>query len=305
MKKFLIKSALVAVLGLSVTSCKSTFYQVYDVDYDSSMKMQNNSIVYENEDCKVLYNLWSDGGAVKFAIINKTNKDIFVNLAQTFFTLNGLANEYYQGRTYTSQTYNQFTSASGTVNSLASGVGYGSASAYANGSSFWGSSNYFLNGSSNTNANLLKVVKAASNSVTIKEKEIECIPSNSFKVFSTYSVSPSWMRTCDSDKDYPTKTYQYGTYNKDNTPISFTNRIAYGFAKNDVAEKHIDNVFWVSKITNYSQKSAVDNVKEKSECYGIKTTEGIKQFKIGGPNQFYITESYRGGSTYGTGTLFK
>lgn len=101
------------------------------------------------------------------------------------------------------------------------------------------------------------------------------------------------------------ESFQYGTYTKDNTPISFTNRIAYGFTKNDVAEKHIDNVFWVSKITNYSQKSAVDNVKEKSKCYGVKITEGVKQFKIGGPNQFYITESYSGGSTYGTGTIFK
>ena len=34
MKKFIMKTALVAVLGLSMVSCKSTFYQVYDVDYD-------------------------------------------------------------------------------------------------------------------------------------------------------------------------------------------------------------------------------------------------------------------------------
>lgn len=49
MKKFIMKTALVAVLGLSMVSCKSTFYQVYDVDYDSNMKMQDNSLVYENE----------------------------------------------------------------------------------------------------------------------------------------------------------------------------------------------------------------------------------------------------------------
>lgn len=118
MKKFFMKTALVAVLGLSMVSCKSTFYQVYDVDYDSNMKMQDNSLVYENEDCKVLYNLWSEGGFVKFAIINKTDKDIFVNLTQTFFTLNGLANEYYQGRTYSTATYNQVTTTSASVNSM-------------------------------------------------------------------------------------------------------------------------------------------------------------------------------------------
>ena len=77
MKKFIMKTALVAVLGLSMVSCKSTFYQVYDVDYDSNMKMQDNSLVYENEDCKVLYNLWSEGGFVKFAIINGIDSSRF------------------------------------------------------------------------------------------------------------------------------------------------------------------------------------------------------------------------------------
>ena len=243
MKKFIMKTALVAVLGLSMVSCKSTFYQVYDVDYDSNMKMQDNSLVYENEDCKVLYNLWSEGGFVKFAIINKTDKDIFVNLTQTFFTLNGLANEYYQGRTYSTATYNQVTTTSASVNSIAKGVGYGSANAYLSGSGFWGNDTYSWNGNAKSTSSLTKFIKSTTQSVTVKEKEIECIPAKSFKVFGTYSVSPSWQRTCDKEKDFPSKTYLLGSYSKDNTPYTFNNRIAYGFAKNDIAEKHIDNVF--------------------------------------------------------------
>ena len=42
LKKFIMKAVLVAVLGLSMASCKSIFYHVYDVDYDSSMKMLIN-----------------------------------------------------------------------------------------------------------------------------------------------------------------------------------------------------------------------------------------------------------------------
>ena len=53
------KASLVAVLGLSMASCKSYYYQVYDVSSNNT-KMQDNSLVYENEDCKVLYNLWSN-----------------------------------------------------------------------------------------------------------------------------------------------------------------------------------------------------------------------------------------------------
>lgn len=298
MKRFTMKAVLVAAIGLCMASCKSTYYQVYDVGYDNSMKMQDNSIVYENDDCKVLYNLWSDGGFVKFAIYNKTDKDIFVNMAQTFFTLNGLANEYYQGRTYSTATNNQLTTASGTASSFAKGVGYGSASAYSSGSGFWGSSIYSWNGGSKTMASLTKFVKSTTNSVTVKEKEVECIPAKSFKVFGTYSVSPSWQKTCDSNKDFPSKSYLYGTYTKDNTPYTFNNRIAYGFTKNDVAENHIDNVFWVTNITNYSEKAATEKVKEKSECYGIKTSDKFKRFKIGTPSKFYITGTYKGGALF-------
>ena len=45
------KASLVAVLGLSMASCKSYYYQVYDVSSNNT-KMQDNSLVYENEDCK-------------------------------------------------------------------------------------------------------------------------------------------------------------------------------------------------------------------------------------------------------------
>lgn len=71
-----------------------------------------------------------------------------------------------------------------------------------------------------------------------------------------------------------------------------------GFTKNDVAEKHIDNVFWVTNITNYSEKAATEKVKEKSECYGIKTSDKFKRFKIGTPSKFYITGTYKAGALF-------
>lgn len=94
MKKLIMKASLVAVLGLSMASCKSYYYQVYDVSSNNT-KMQDNSLVYENEDCKVLYNLWSNNGKLRFAILNKTDKDIFVNMGQSFYVVNGQAIDYY------------------------------------------------------------------------------------------------------------------------------------------------------------------------------------------------------------------
>ena len=92
-----------AVASLGFTSCKQLYYQVYDVKSET-MTQQDNSLVYENNDVKLMYNLCGEKGAVGFIIQNKTDKDLFIDLTQTFFILNGKANDYYQNREYTSTT---------------------------------------------------------------------------------------------------------------------------------------------------------------------------------------------------------
>ena len=66
---------------------------------------------------------------------------------------------------------------------------------------------------------------------------------------------------------------------------SFKNRIAYSQTKDGNGLKHIENVFYLSGITNYSKKSAIMK-SEIEDCY-----TGLKQikysFKIGGPDKFY------------------
>ena len=86
----------------SLTSCNNVFYQVYDVD--SSLNQNDNSLVFENEDCKVMYNLWSEDGSLSFVFMNKTDKDIFINMGQTFNIKNGAANDYFKNRTYETRT---------------------------------------------------------------------------------------------------------------------------------------------------------------------------------------------------------
>lgn len=114
------------------------------------MKIQDSCIVYENEDCKVMYNLWSENGLVKFAIFNKTNSDIFVDMTQSIFSLNKQANEYYKSRTwYKNISSSQTTS---TANTMGSGL--------------WGNSMYLCN---------LEGV-GVSSGISMKENEIECVP---------------------------------------------------------------------------------------------------------------------------------
>lgn len=275
MRKSIAKTAIVAAVALWLSSCTSYFYQVYDVSTDG-LKQQDNSLVYENDDCKVLYNLWSNNGELKFAIINKTGRDIFVNMGQSFYVANGLAVDYYQGRTYTSQAYIMTAYSNSHVAGSASGRGFS-----------WGEGLFSEDAKAIVAASEKKLVKAQLTGETRAEKEIVCIPANCFKVFNYYKVKPARVKACVNEKDFPKRSNLVNTYTQTTTPMSFRNRIAYGFTKDDVAEKHIDNNFWISSITNYSQKEATEGYKDKSECYGYKSYSKGKRFKIGGPNKFY------------------
>lgn len=272
MKKNIFKKLAFCVLAASLSSCSSYFYQVYTVD--SNLQHKENSLVFENEDCKVLYNLWSSNGEVKFAIVNKTDKDIFINMGQTFFTVNGQAREYFQDRTYTTQRYSE------------TNFGYGSANGRVNGNAFWGNGIYMENTEAIFSARNSKYTNATLSGVTEKEKEIVCIPAKSFKVFNYYKVNPSWIKVCDRTKDFPTGKYIVGSYSKSDTPMIFNNRIAYGFSKSEVAEKYIDNEFWISGVCNFSRNAATESVKEKGDCYDTWTSK-FRRFKIGGPDMFY------------------
>lgn len=283
MKKQFKNLSLLLIAIACLTSCKTNFYQVYTVETDEA-KQEDNSIIFENDECKVYYNLWSNNGKVRFVFSNKTDKDIFINMGQTFFIKNNYAMDYYQGRIFAEHEFVQTATTSGSVNATLHSAG------------FWSSNLYMEDASIIKSANATKNIKANSYSTTVKEKEIVCVPARCLKVFSYYSASPSLIVTCYKKKDYPTTEADIATYSKDTTPLKFTNRIAYGFTKDDVAEKHIDNTFWISSVKNYAQKAATENVPNTDECKNKGdidefnfhfTRPQIRVFKIGGPNKFY------------------
>lgn len=303
MKKNLLKVMLFAVVGMSMVSCKSSYYQVYEVA-TNNLTNKDNSLVFENEDCRVLYNLWSNNGELRFAVLNKTDKDIFINMGQSFYVINGQAVEYYQGRTFTKQDFYQVSNTTAFASSTASASGTANASANATATDHsvdvWGSGTYFERADASAAASILKTTKASTSTVTTKEMEIVCIPARCFKVLGYYKVLPPFIQTCDKDKDFPSNTYHVADYSKSSSPIVFKNRLAYGFDKGELANKHIDNEFWVTSVTNYSRKAATVDVKQSSKCYDIKYSEKVREFKIGAPNKFYkYYESSRTTGGYG------
>ena len=233
------------------------------------MTLKDNSLVCENEDCRVMYNLWSEYGLVSFVFNNKTDKDIFINLGQTFFIVNGHANDYYVGATETLEQGIQLAASykKETLDLLNAGL--------------WSNNLY-----SYSEKKASKKI-SSNKKISVKEPEIVCVPAHSYKLFCKCSISPSYMQVCAKDIDYPKKSAKVKDYTSDTTPIKMINRIAYGFDKDAVADKHIENNLWVSGITNYSQKAILEKEKVKTGCYS-NSKKKISYFKVGGPDKFYI-----------------
>ena len=64
---------LATVLSMSLTSCETLSYQVYEVK-SPDLIQRENSLVFENEDCKVSYNLWEYNGSMKREHISQNLK---------------------------------------------------------------------------------------------------------------------------------------------------------------------------------------------------------------------------------------
>ena len=250
------------------SSCSPSFYQVYEVK-SNALKQSDNSLVYENEDLKVLYNLWGAGGTMNFIVQNKTDRDLFLDMGQSFFIFNGEASDYFQNREYTNTV------------SMATSASYG-VSLFSTTAGFWPNT-YLVPG---TQSLIAKAMKGSSKSVTTKEMEIVCVPANSFKTINGQTMSQQYHVTCNKKVDYPSESAVVATYNEASSPSKFRNRISYSFDENGSDLRQIENDFYLSGITNYSKKAATEKVKEKvgcSETFSRKTY----YFKIGGPNKFY------------------
>lgn len=92
-----------------LTSCTVTnYYQVFKANAEKGI-LNENEIVFEDNNCSVYYNLWSEGGYVGFRIYNKTESDLTVHLTKSFFVLNGVAYEYFQNKTFSEPSNNLIT----------------------------------------------------------------------------------------------------------------------------------------------------------------------------------------------------
>lgn len=251
-----------------LASCSKTYYQVYTVS-TSNLEHKEKTLVYENSDCLINYNLWAERGNPGFTIQNKTDKDIFIILPQSFFIKNGIAYDYYKNREFKdSRSLNVSTESM-----------YGM---------FW---------KYGTTATAKSSEKTLSSTVSYHEMPVICIPPHSFKIISEYSIIGKYIRSCNDYQENPKKASTPIQFTKEESPICFKNRITYSFDKDGCKTNYIENEFWISEIINYSKKTAGKEMTIK-ECDGDSDNNANKVFvfSISAPNKFYNSYVGKSGS---------
>jgi len=261
---------LIVLSVFTLSSCKTTFYQVYRaVPSDRSM-VNKDALVYEDENCEVTYNLWSYGGNMGFGFFNKTKENIYLNLDECFFVRNGVASDYYLEREFTQ------SSSVGSRNTRKKG-----ASVALTGLNF-----LELIQTNQAAAEVSESLMSSSgSSVSTKEKKIITIPAGTLKFISEYNINESLYRDCDLLKYPRRKQVKTLHFMKDDSPFVFSNRITYRVG-DSVEPVQFENEFYVSEITNYPEKEIMDY--DYDEFCGEKGMEKRRSFNIAAPDRFYI-----------------
>ncbi|MEA3505579.1 MAG: hypothetical protein U9R32_10365 [Bacteroidota bacterium] len=258
--------------ALLMTSCVTTsFYQVYNVKPNQETITKTDKLFFEDENCKISYNLWANGGNIGFDIYNKTDENIYVNLNESNFILNGFAYDYYKNRTFTTS---ESKSASASKTSTGS-VDVTGINVY---------NNIQTNQvKSSSSANISSSVGYA---VTIKEDSIICVPAKTTKRISEYSINNTLIRNCDLFKYPRGKTIKTKSYSIEQSPIIFSNIITYETKGERIS---VENEFYVSEITNYP---ATEFFEYKYDEYcGQESMSKTKYYKLYDTDKFYIKYS--------------
>lgn len=264
--------SILTLLGTAMffISCQTSYYQIYSTKPADNIIKVDNVLVYEDANCKISYDLWQNGGDIGFKFYNKTDKNIYINLPESFYVLNGNAYNYYKNRIFTDSKSSNISS----TKSLNLGKS--------------------VLGLSNSNLPVVSsfsLFSATTNSTTsgysvayVEDKNV-CIPPKSSKSFSEYTINENLFSDCDLNQYPSKKNIKTKHFDKSNSPLVFSNRIAYTIDQN-TNNIIVTNDFYVSDITNLPESEMLIKVYE-NEC-GKKSSYPFTVVKKEDPNKFFI-----------------
>ena len=170
------KNTFLAILiAIVMTSCATgSYFQVYKATSSDKIVLEEKFLVYEDDNCKVTYNFWGEGGNIGFKFFNKTSKNVYLNLEESFFVLNGMSFNYYKNRIFNTSINTGTTSSKNeTLSKSVTGLNY-SDLIQTNRVSF---------------SNSHTVMNSSGYSVYFNEEKIICIPALTSKIINEYKTN--------------------------------------------------------------------------------------------------------------------
>ena len=256
--------------GFLLSCSSNTYYQVYKAEPVGEMKQNADALVYEDNNSRILYNLWEDGGNIGFQFFNKTNEPIFLHLNKSFFILNEVAHDYYLNR---ETTYSNSSGVSASANSYSAGAITG-----------FNVLNLLQTNQVGT-GNTAGATASSGKSVSYKEEEIVVIPAKTSKIIMEYDITDTVLRNCDLVLYPKRKEIQTQRFSATDTPLDFSNRITYSVGQ-DPELIMLENRFYVSEIANYPEKEIT--AEEYEEFCGEKSAVKTKFFEEVAPDKFFV-----------------
>lgn len=254
------KKLIIPIFTIFLTACSpSVYYQVYKTVPDNGTII-NHSIVFEDKNCKVSYDLWADEGDIGFTIYNKTENDLTIDLTKTFYVLNGVANEYFQNRVF-----------SKSVNNATAVTKY--------------KYPYYLN---YYNVQKVEGTTSTTYGTSYTEKPELTIPPQTSITISEYHITSILYKDCKYSTHPKKKSIKTLSFDKTNSPLTFYNIITY---KTKGETIRLENKFYASELTNLPP-SKMFVTKDTSIC-GEKLDSPLEVFKRETPDKFYIKYSVK------------
>lgn len=291
--------SLVALLLLILSSCATNYYQVVTVKPISDIRKEGDRLVYEDQNCRIEYNFWCQGGDPGFSVFNKTDKDLFIHKDRCFYVFNGYANNYFKGREYTEGASRSLSSSIGTsLSSIASTFVGGSLSAiFGNGAASLSATD----GTAVEGKVMVKdkATKGVSSSVMIPEEQIAIIPPHATKVFGEYDIFNKIYTSCDL-KENPSKNEEATIhFTQNNSPINFSNVISYSFDKSGEELTHIDHKFYIESFSNHPESRFIKNEKVEAGCPGKSKKVTVSMLPYAAPERFWNPIGKRSNTIFG------
>lgn len=294
---------LLLCVAILFSSCSAVYHYVQVFEAKSSskavqIKNEGGGMLYEDNNCAVFYSPWANGGDASFAIYNKTNEIMYVDLSKSFFIRNGIANDYYKERawseTNTSTIRTQTTTSTAAYGNLSYSYGVGATYLGNFGSLPVTSSDPILttaNAQKTESYGLLRSAAIAnsfatskSSSISVKEQKIMAIPPHASKIVAEYSISTELLLNCDLNR-YPEHSASI-SFNENNSPLNFTNYITYKLG-NSEEEIVVKNEFYIAAVTNYAKPTIYKYVeREKKPCQNL-TSDESRTYKENYPFKVY------------------